>query len=101
LGEAIEKAADESSKTMLRDAVPTARDQDLEAVRRLMEIGEEPGEGTDEAKVVEKLRVRLQTLDGFAKMCGEIRKGFEADLRSRERAAPARKRVTKSEAKPA
>jgi len=85
LVEATQKTADDKTKMMLRDAVPTGTDGDIEAIRSLVELGNRFASNENEnTKLIEKFRDRLQTLDEFALACKTVRTAMEKELRRLE-----------------
>lgn len=100
LVEATQKAADDETKMMLRDAVSTGVDRDIEAIKNLVELGNRfaPNQ-TENAKLIKRLRDRLQTLDEFTLASKAVRAALQKELRQLE-AAPKTSDATSSSPPP-
>src|SRR5882724_908658 len=86
LVEAIEKATDDKTKSLLCEAIPTGADRDIEAIRNLVELRDRfaPTSGSESATLIKRIRDRLQTLDQFARACKGVRAELQKQLQRLE-----------------
>jgi len=79
---AVEQAADEESKAMLRDSVPIAADLELQSLARLMQFENrmDPRAEGNNTRALGRIRERIQALDSFEKACEGVREALQAEL---------------------
>ena len=81
LESAVETAMSDTTKRLLREALPGKPDEDVQTVRLLLNRHKKEEEGTPEEKD-ELLIKRLEQLDHFADICKKVRSAYAAELKA-------------------
>jgi len=81
LESAVETAMSDTTKRLLRDALPGKPDEDVQTVRQLLNRNNKEAEETPEEKA-ERMVKRLGQLDHFTDICKKVRRAYAAELQA-------------------
>ena len=94
LKSAVKKAASESTRTMLMNALPGKTDADVRLLQRLLEEDESSKERSCD-EVSEVLERQLEQLDWFMEVCEKVRSSYSAELKAIRKKPSKKVRVKK------